>query len=605
MTAKGKLMFLMLILVLTGLGIWRWSDKIFPPANVSVPSLTKNDLNPVSGPAGTGSAAPALSVAEVAKMLLAGDKEAKTLPSSSIPEVNGVSAYDKTLKNGKVVVQFPINVWPGWSPIILANNGLDANDESVFYKKYGFYVQLSVVDDPIQARDLFASGHSHVLWGTLDMMTLFAPSLSKDSRSAPRIPMQIDFSAGGDGIVARHGIKSINDLRPVNGVRRKGVLAQYSPSHAFAMSMITDAGVDPAEIDWVWADTAPSAAKIFVTDDSFDFFVGWAPDIYTVPEQMPDARLILTTATANKRIADVFAVRNDFAKDHPEVISGLIKGIFEGMDMVRANPSAGALAISKAFDIPLADCEAMVGKDGSVSTGDAHLTNYRENENFFLKPTSPYSFDVLWNMYSRIYQKLGAIQKPVSADAVKETRFLVEMADQYKDVVDLSQRTFTPNQDFSKMNLENDGVLSKAVSFNFRPNARVLDETYDTNIPANVKSVGEMIGGFGAAYIVIEGNADSSLKGTVPADIVRQFTLDRAQAVKNAILNKFNINPDQLVVKGNGWENPAHVQVMTDSNNMAYVISDDGLVIRGADVAKYQNKASRRVEVKVYPIEGE
>ena len=69
------------------------------------------------------------------------------------------------------------------------------------------------MDDPVKARDLFASGQSHVLWGTLDMMALFAPELVKDSRTVPVVCQQIDWSAGGDGIVARGEIHSINDFR--------------------------------------------------------------------------------------------------------------------------------------------------------------------------------------------------------------------------------------------------------------------------------------------------------------------------------------------------------------------------------------------------------
>ena len=599
MTAKGKLFLTILILAFAGFGIWNWKDKIFPAPVAAVPSLTKEDLQ--QAPTGPSTK----SAEEASKFLLAGEKEAKIVTAAAIPAVAGVSSYNKSEKNGKLVVQFPINVWPGWAPIIMANNGLAANDESYFYKQYGFYVELSVVDDPIQARDLFASGHSHILWGTLDMIALFAPGLSKDSRSAPRVVMQVDFSDGGDGIVARNGIRSINDLRPVNGVKRKGVLAQYSPSHFFIMSMLVDAGVNPADIDWVWSSDAPSAAKIFVTDDSFDFFVGWAPDIYTVPEQLPSANLIVTTETANHRVADVFAVRNDFAKDHPDVIANLIRGIFKGMDMVRANPQGAAEALNAAFDIPVADCLGMIGSDGGIIAGDAHLTNYRENETFFLKPTSSYSFEVIWNMASRIYQKLGAIQTIVPASSVKESKFLADMAEEYKDVVDLSVRAFNPNQDFSKISLEDDGVLTKAVTFNFKPNSKTLDPEYDTNAPVNIQSLGELIGGFGAAYIIIEGNADASKKGQIPGDLVRQFTLDRAMAVKDALIKKFNLNPDQLQVKGNGWENSAPLQILTDKDGTGYVVDDTGAILKGADIVTYQNRLNRRVEVKVYPIEGE
>ena len=61
---------------------------------------------------------------------------------SGIPAVTGVSDYDKPMKDGKLIVQFPINVWPGWAPIIMANAGMEPNDQSVFAKKYGFYVRL-------------------------------------------------------------------------------------------------------------------------------------------------------------------------------------------------------------------------------------------------------------------------------------------------------------------------------------------------------------------------------------------------------------------------------------------------------------------------------
>jgi outer membrane protein OmpA-like peptidoglycan-associated protein len=291
--------------------------------------------------------------------------------------------------------------------------------------------------------------------------------------------------------------------------------------------------------------------------------------------------------------------------DHPDVVANLIRGIFQGIDMVRANPQGAAEALSAAFDIPVADCLGMVGADGSIIDGDAHLTNYRENETFFLKPTSTYSFESIWNSASRIYQKLGAIKAIVPASSVKEPKFLAEMSEEYKNVVDLSVRAFNPNQDFSKMSLEDDGILAKAVTFNFKPNQKVLDYSYDTNATENIESLGELIGGFGAAYIVIEGNADASKKGTIPADLVRQFTLERAQAIKDALTKKFDINPDQLQVKGNGWDNTASLQILTDKDGAAYVVADDGQLLRGADIISYQNRLNRRVEVKVYPIEAE
>ncbi|HPW58243.1 MAG TPA: hypothetical protein PLK58_06365, partial [Candidatus Rifleibacterium sp.] len=148
------------------------------------------------------------------------------VPNESLPAVTGVSSY-KWDEANKVVV-FPINVWFGWLPIIAANNGFEPNEESVFFKKYGFKVNLKLIDDPIVARDAFAAGESHILWGTLDMIALFAPGLMKDSRTAPRIFQQIDWSNGGDGIVVRGNIRSIKDLEG-----KTIVYAQNSPSQYF------------------------------------------------------------------------------------------------------------------------------------------------------------------------------------------------------------------------------------------------------------------------------------------------------------------------------------------------------------------------------------
>jgi ABC-type nitrate/sulfonate/bicarbonate transport system substrate-binding protein/outer membrane protein OmpA-like peptidoglycan-associated protein len=581
MTARGKIVLTIILLAVVSFGVYRWWDKIAPAGRspqVSInPQEVKNALDASKPSPGKA--------ADIANKLLAGDKAVSLVDGSAIPPVSGVSDYDKTMKDGKLVVQFPINIWPGWAPIIVANNGLEANEGSVFFKKYGFYLKLSIVDDPVKARDLFASGHSHILWGTLDMMALFAPELVKDSRTVPVIAQQIDWSGGGDGIVARGDMRNINDFRMKNGKRRKVVLAQNSPSHYLIMSLLIDAGIDPAQVDFKWAPDAPAAAKIFVQDTSFDAFVGWSPDIYTVTDKVPGTRLIVTTGSANHLIADTWAVRNDFYRDHPDIVANLVRGIFEGVDMVRKNVPAAAQALSKAYGIPVEDCQSMIGKDGGVAEGDAHLTNYRENSNFFLDPMNPSNFEVVWNRASTIYKSLGAIDAPVSPAKVKAAGILAKLSEEYKEVRDLSQATFKPGALFKTAEAETAEILTKSVIVSFEPNKTVLNPEYDPTIPNVMEEIGKLAGTFGNAYIVIEGNTDASRKGVVPADLVRQLSYDRADSVRKAILVKYKFDPNKFKVIGNGWDNP--VPSMTDASNPEH------------------NKKNRRVEVKVFPLEKE
>jgi NitT/TauT family transport system substrate-binding protein len=578
MTARGKIVLTILILGIVGFGMYRWWDKIAPQTrrqNVSIdPAQVKRDIQQAKENA--------VNANDLG--LLAGTNAAVIVARSGIPSVTGVSDYAKPMQNGKPIVEFPINVWPGWAPIIVANAGLEPNDQSIFAKKYGFYVHLSIVDDPVKARDLFASGQSHVLWGTLDMIALFAPELIKDSRTVPVVCQQIDWSGGGDGVVARGDIHNINDLRMVNGKKKKVVLAQNSPSHYLIMSLLIDAGIDPGDVDFRWAGDAPSAAKIFVQDTSFDAFVGWSPDIYVITDKLKGTRLVLTTGTANHLIADVWAVRNDFYRDHPEIVSGLARGIFEGMDLVRKDPKNAARALAMAYKLPEEDCIKMIGADGGIVEGDAHLTNYRENSKFFLDPFNPANFEVVWNSSSTIYKSLGTIDSTVPAAKVKASGVLAALADEYKDVRDLSQPTFKPDA-LTKLSAEAGAgqVLTKAVLISFEPNKSTLNADYDSTIPGTLEEIGKLAGKFGNAYIIIEGNTDASRKGIVPSDLVRQLSYDRADSVRRSIMDKYKFDPNKFKVVGNGWDNP--LPNCTDPSNSEH------------------NKKNRRVEVKVFPLE--
>jgi outer membrane protein OmpA-like peptidoglycan-associated protein len=238
-----------------------------------------------------------------------------------------------------------------------------------------------------------------------------------------------------------------------------------------------------------------------------------------------------------------------------------------------------------AYKIPEEDCIKMIGKDGGIAEGDAHLTNYRENAKFFLDPFNPANFEVVWNSASTIYKSLGTISQPVAAAKVKASTVLAALADQYKDVRDLSQPTFNPEA-MLKMSAEAGAgqVLTKAVMVAFEPNKSVLNPEYDNTITNTLEEIGKLAGRFGNAYIVIEGNTDASRKGVVPADLVRQLSYDRADAVRKAIMEKYKFDPNKFKVVGNGWDNP--LPNCTDPSNAEH------------------NKKNRRVEVKVFPLEG-
>src|SRR5207248_5160717 len=122
----------------------------------------------------------------------------------------------------------------------------------------------------------------------------------KDSRIMPRVYQQVDWSNGGDGIVVRENIKTVADLRG-----KRIALAENSPSHYFLLNMLVAGGLQPSEVKLVGTTTAFEAAAAFNANRDIAAAVSWAPDIYNL-SKVRGNRLLVSTSTANKLIADVW-----------------------------------------------------------------------------------------------------------------------------------------------------------------------------------------------------------------------------------------------------------------------------------------------------------
>jgi len=503
------------------------------------------------------------------------------VPAERLPAVQGVSNYQWDAE--EKVVQFPINVWIGWLPIVAANGGFAPSEDSIFFRDHGFKVNLRLIDDPVVARDAFATGESHVLWGTLDMMVLFAPELMKDSRTAPRIVQQIDWSNGGDGIVVRGDVPSAQNLRG-----KTIVYAQNSPSQYFVNNLLINSGVQPGEVNHRYTATAFEAAAAFVADKSIDACASWAPDIYNIPERVAGTRILTTTAEANKLIADVWAVRADFAKDHPEIVEGVVEGIFKAMEQLGKDDTFKARAFQW-----MAEGYGMAVDEVQAMEADAHLTNFAENKSFFLNANEPANFERTWKNISFVYRELGLIDTPQRFDEVMDFSHIkaLDAAGTFAHQKDEYRTAFVPTT-YSKVRAEAP-ILTQTIRINFYPNSANLREPrhddidrpipntlYDPTVDATLEKVGRLSGQYERAVIAVVGHTDASMKGQgVRFEDVKKLSLDRANAVRKALIEQFDFEPAKFVVEGEGWNQPADPQ---DPDNHAL---------------------NRRVEISVYPPE--
>jgi NitT/TauT family transport system substrate-binding protein len=572
LTKAGKVFVTLVVIVLAVVGIYLMRDRIFPK--------------------GKQEGAKDIDIAQAQKMLTGGNQaedpstagittqtEYKYVPGEKLPPVTGASAYKWNKEDPTVV--FPINVWIGWMPIVAANHGFKPNTESEFYKKYKFKVELKLIDDPIAARAAYSAGDSHILWGTLDMIALFAPELMKDSRTAPRVYQQIDWSNGGDGIVARDNIKTVADLKG-----KTIVYAQNSPSQYYLNTLLLSAGVQPREVNSKFTQTAFEASAAFVSDKSVDACVSWAPDIYNITDKVPGTWLMSSTKDASKVIADVWAARADFAKDHPEVIKGLVEGIFSAMERLGTDDGFRDQAckwLADGYGLPVEDIKGMLA--------DAHSTNFAENKQFFLNANNATNFERTWQRINYVYKELGKIDKPVAFDQVMDFSVLKKLGEEGKFAQQKDEYTakFVPS-DWGKV--AESPVLTQTIRIHFFPNSAKLDEPardeqgnvvkgklYDPTVPETLERVATLAGQFDRAVIKITGHTDSSMKGSVPQDLVQKLSEERARAVMKALVDKYGFDANKLRCEGKAWDKPADPN---DPNNHA------------------QN---RRVEVEVFPLE--
>jgi NitT/TauT family transport system substrate-binding protein len=406
--------YVVLALVVAGLiGFSIYRADILAPKGAS-PSANKIDPGQLGQKAESPDATASLTTV----------KEYAFHPAERLPEIKGVSDY-KAMENN--TVRFALNVWAGWGPIILANNGFAPGKVWKTPDGQEFRVELVLIDDPAAMIGAYTSGQVHIGWGTLDMIPLFVDGMvdktgkPKEARVMPRIFQQIDWSNGGDGIVVREDIKTVAELRD-----KKLVLAQNSPSQYFALNMLVAGGVQPSEVNMIYTNTAFEAAAAFAANKGISGAVSWSPDIYNLAK-VKGNRMLVNTQTANKLIADIWFARADFAKDHPGIIEGLVRGIFDAMEELKTPDRKDVCAklMAAGYSIPAEDALGMFN--------DAHNTNWAENYQFFLNQNNPTNFERIWRQSYYLYRKIGTIENtPVRFDQIMDFSIIQKLGSEEK-----------------------------------------------------------------------------------------------------------------------------------------------------------------------------
>lgn len=539
MTARGKIVLTILILGVVGFGAWKWWDRLTQKPGSSPPVVVSKSANTNETPNAKDAQA-----SEVVETL----SEVKTLP----PPLS----YQPT--NNTVVVE--LSEYAGYAGFIAANGGLEPNTNSIFYKKHGFLVHLTMSEE--ESWPALNTGKMAASATTADVLAIYGKQFQVI------VPAQIGYSRGADGVVVRSDIKRINAL--------KGKIlatSQFTEADFFIRYLAQEAGLginmlpdlktapDTNKLNLIYCTDAFAAGDLFLRDvkDGGNLLAGcvtWDPKTTEVADASGGKAHVLTTSVNLLIIADIFIVNKGFAQEHPDMVQGLVDGLLEGNRMVRDHPESQYDVIGKAFKW---DRQKTMDELAKV-----HLANLPENLAFFSGAID--AAGSFGGIYQSAVYSYGTdlIKDPVDADHFAELKYLKAL----DKSGEFAGQTIAikPIRATAGAAVEGDPLLSKDIRFLFAPNEAKLEMSNEDNTN-NLAIIKKMLQVSPGSTVLLRGHVDNSkvedFRKSGGEAYVRQMAMravelskGRAAEIKRLLVEQYGVDPSRIDIVGRGWEEP-------------------------------------------------
>ncbi len=500
-----------------------------------------------------------------------GDSGAKTSGSTSAGKTPDVAEARTSVKalapaaayalpeNKTIAVE--ISKYAGYAGLVAANGGLNPSENSVFFRDHGFKVKLTVSEG--ENWDELNSGKIAASTTTADVLAVYGRQFHAI------VPAQIGYSRGADGLVVRSDIKRINDLKG-----KVVATAQFTEVDFFLRYLAQEAGLCVNMLGSLDATPASDRVNLVYTDEGFaagDLFlddvkagknklagcVTWEPKVSEVITRSGGNAHLLASNKNLLVIADILVVNEGFAKQHPEVVNGLVHGLLAGNKLVRDQQDATLPVVTKAFGWTPDEARAELSK--------VHLANLPENLAFFSGAIDAAgSFNGIYQSAVLAYGN-DLVKDPPDPSHFVDTKALdgVQKSGEFKDqkVAIAPLKSSAPSA-----TLESNPLLSKNIRFMFEPNSSTLDMNNPSNV-TNLQAIKQMLSVSPGSTVLLRGHVDNARvdefrrmggDAYVHQQALRAFALsrDRAAEIQKLLIDKYNVDAKRIDVVGRGWEEP-------------------------------------------------
>ncbi len=289
--------------------------------------------------------------------------------------------------------------WIGYGPIYCAAaNG--------YYRKYGFDVKLvNFSDNSVMA--------GAVQSGEIDATTLtYDQVIAANARGWKlKVVMPVDYSVGGDAILATTKIQSIKELK-----NRKVAFMSASPSdfllgYALAKDGLSEKDVQPVN-------TTPEGVVGIMAGGSADVGVTYEPNVSVIVKSSGGKRfhVLMSSREARGMITDVLVLKESVIAKNPKLVEALIRGTMDGLAFMKADPAKASAVIAKTLDISPAEVQEQlpnVENPALANLGDV-----------FKKAAVLPSFYASGKIIGDILKREGQIEVPAPIETTYDASFV-------------------------------------------------------------------------------------------------------------------------------------------------------------------------------------
>ena len=438
---------------------------------------------------------------------------------------------DTTYDTSDATINLSLDEWVGWKSII--------DSEALgYYDAEGIDVNINVINDATQSSNALIKGDLNAAGYTINR-TAFLSNKFTEAGVDIVMPFITNYSNGGDGIIAKTSIQSVEDL-----VDAKIAVPEFSEAQTLIAFFVNKSDLSQEDKDKIMDNlilfaTADETAKAFFAGQ-VDVAATWEPYL-SQAQSMTDAHVLFSTASSSSLVMDGIVFRKDFAEAHPDVIQKFIRATLKASE-----------AYATEFDairqiMPM--FSTSTDEEIIANTENARLATWKDNSDL-LNGTAR----TIYTDMCDIWESLGETVNRDMVDTIFDDSYIEAVADDFSSTeTSIGTNSAVVTEENKQEVIDTEALLTKSASVNFVKNtAQFSDSAAASEVLDEFIDVAKVLDG---TIIEIAGNTDPNPE-TDPEDTYNQkLSEQRAEAVKKYFVMN-GIDANRIVTVGNGSTNP-------------------------------------------------